>query len=190
MVLALDFNGGYVAAASPALYRKGVGCGGCFQIMCIGLQIMQKKGVTVVLTDLDLNKKNIQTDFILSKKGFHGFGKTWKWKTVARNQNNLAVNFYQGGQTDILTVDVAQVGTSYLKFMTRSAYSAIWNTSNAPAGALQFRVVVIGCFEAAWIFTRETLPANWKIGSVYEFGVQIIEIAQEECSTCDTKEWK
>lgn len=83
-----------------------------------------------------------------------------------------------------------QVGSGNFRFMRRRGISAIWDMSDAPTGNLQLRVAVTGGYDPVWIITDEVLPADWKIGSVYDSGSQINEIAQELCSPCDTKQWK
>lgn len=141
----------------------------------------------------------------------------------SRRPNYLAIKFmYQGGQTDIVGVDVAvvsaytepvrfsrmdrshlrfvagantfsldrQVGSSNWQFMRRD-YGPVWSTSRAPAGPLQFRMVVTAGYDGKWVWAQSAvLPTDWKTGSVYDSGVQIDDIAQEGCDPCDTRDWE
>ncbi|GJN20023.1 hypothetical protein PR202_gb07346 [Eleusine coracana subsp. coracana] len=109
----------------------------------------------------------------------------------SRPPSDLAIRFlYQGGQTDIVAVDVATVGKSNWRFMTRD-HGPAWSTSQAPAGPLQFRLVVTGGYDGKWVWAeREVLPRRWEAGRVYDAGVQIADVAQEGCYPCDTQEWQ
>ncbi|OVA10878.1 Expansin/pollen allergen [Macleaya cordata] len=106
-------------------------------------------------------------------------------------QRHLAIKFlYQGGQTDIVAVDVAQVGSSNWGYMSRNN-GTVWETSRVPNGPLQFRMVVTGGFDGKMIWAqKEVLPADWKAGGIYDSGVQITDIAQEGCSPCDQEHWR
>nr|GFD52191.1 expansin-like A1 [Tanacetum cinerariifolium] len=79
---------------------------------------------------------------------------------------------YQGGQTEIVGVDIAQVGSSSWTYMTRN-YGAVWDTSRAPEGPLQLRLVVTSGFDGKWIWAKSALPVDWTVGGVYDSGVQI-----------------
>lgn len=69
-------------------------------------------------------------------------------------------------------------------------HGAVWDTSRVPAGALQFRFVVTSGYDGKWIWAKSVLPNDWKVGVVYDSGVQINDIAKEGCSTCDDGSWK
>lgn len=73
--------------------------------------------------------------------------------------------------------------------MTRD-FGAVWSTGRAPAGALQFRLVVTGGYDGKWVWAEKVLPPDWRTGAVYDAGVQISDIAQEGCSPCDSEVWK
>ncbi|KAH7518313.1 hypothetical protein FEM48_Zijuj09G0158100 [Ziziphus jujuba var. spinosa] len=214
--LALGFSGEHVAAGVPTLFKDGAGCGACFQIRCKDTALCSKEGTRVILTDL--NQHN-QTDFVLSSRAFTAMAQKgldqdilkrgivdveYKRVPCEYKKKNLSVRveessqkpnylsiklLYQGGQTEVVGIDVAEVGSSNWSFMSRN-HGAVWDTSRVPAGALQFRFIVTSGYDGKWIWAKSVLPAGWKVGVIYDSGVQINDIAQEGCSPCDTGSWK
>ncbi|XP_062190781.1 expansin-like A3 [Phragmites australis] len=214
--MAAEINGGFLAVGGSRQHRGGLGCGRCFQMRCRDAKLCSS-GVRVVLTDFHRSNR---TDFLLSGPSFVGLAKPgmanelkrldalsveykripcdYKDKNLSllveehsQRPNYLVVKLlYQGGQTDIHAVEVAQVGSSDWRFMAR-VYGPVWSTDRAPAGPLQFRVVVTGGYDGKWVWAeQEVLPANWRPGQVYDTGVRIADVAKEGCQGCATLDWK
>ncbi|CAI0469049.1 unnamed protein product [Linum tenue] len=215
--MAIGFNTGQLAAAAPSIYKNGAGCGACFQIRCKKPGLCSSRGTTVMVTDLNTSNT---TDFVLSSRAFMAMASEGKASDVLKlgiadveykrvpcefKTKNLAVRveessqkphylavkvLYQGGQTEIVGMDVARLGSSNWAFLSRN-HGAVWDTSRVPEGPLQFRFVVTGGFDGKWVWAQKAvLPGDWKAGMVYDTGLQITDIAQEPCSPCDDSTWK
>ncbi|CAM8990941.1 unnamed protein product [Rhodiola kirilowii] len=213
--MAIGFNGGHLAAAVPSIFKDGAGCGACFQIRCKDPKMCSKTGIKIIVTDL--NKDN-KTDLVLSSRAFKAMANKGMEREIIRlgiadvdyrrvpcdyKQKNLAVRveessqkphylavtfLYQGGQTEIIGVDVAKVGSANWGFMSRKS-GAVWDTSRVPEGPLQFRLIITAGFDGKYVWAKKVLPQNWKAGQVYDSGVQIEDIAQEGCFPCDDSQW-
>ncbi|XP_047047733.1 expansin-like A4 [Lolium rigidum] len=109
-----------------------------------------------------------------------------------RSRGRLVLRFlYQGGQTDIAAVEVAQAvnldaepsPASMWRYMTRREGSpGVWSTSRAPAGPLRFRVVVTAGSGGKWLQSAgAVLPAEWAPGGVYDTGLRVADVAASTC---------
>ncbi|XP_057966371.1 expansin-like A1 [Malania oleifera] len=214
--LALKLGGRFLAAGVSSLYKNGAGCGGCLQMRCKDKALCRSEGIKVFL--FDLNNSN-RTDLVLSRTAFSAMARNGKGQDILNegivnveyrkvpcvyrknlsvrveeisNKSFLALKFlYQGGQTDIVAVDIAKASdSSRWQYMTRN-YGAVWSTDSVPQGPLQLRLVVTGGYDGKWIWAHgPVLPIDWKTGVIYDTGVQINDIAQEGCFPCGDGPWK
>ncbi|KAL9238459.1 hypothetical protein vseg_012876 [Gypsophila vaccaria] len=220
--LALKFSGGHVAAGVPSLYKNGAGCGACYQIRCKNNEMCSKSGIKVVMTDINnknnetdlvLSSRAFKAMALPGKAlqvlslGVSALDVEYKRVPCDYKRQNLAIRveesskypdylaiqvLYQGGQTEIVAIDVAKVGASNWRLMTRK-YGAVWETQSGANGLgngpLQFRFVVTSGFDGKTIWAQNVLPQNWKNGVIYDTKVQINEVALQGCTPCAQSQW-
>uniref|UniRef100_M8CB90 Uncharacterized protein n=1 Tax=Aegilops tauschii TaxID=37682 RepID=M8CB90_AEGTA len=119
-------------------------------------------------------------------------------ETSSRDRGYLALRFlYQGGQTDIAAVEVAQAVTGSSGTNNEAAppqtYVAVhgpgarrprrvWRTSRVPTGPLQLRLVVTAGSGGKWLRADgAVLPAEWQPGAVYDTGLRVTDVAANTC---------
>ncbi|CAN7068089.1 unnamed protein product [Brassica oleracea var. botrytis] len=216
--MATAFFAGHIAAAVPSIYKDGAGCGACFQVRCHNPTLCSTKGTTVMVTDLNMSNQTdlvlssraframakpvVGADTDLLRQGIvdveyqrvpcdYGNKKMLNVRVEESSKKPyyLAIKLlYQGGQTEVVAIDIAQAGSSNWSYMTRS-HGAVWVTDNVPTGPLQFRFVVTAGYDGKMLWSKKVLPANWEAGKTYDAGVQITDIAQEGCDPCDDHIW-
>ena len=65
-------------------------------------------------------------------------------------------------------------------------YGAVWDINQPPEGALQFGFVIFSNFNGKRVWpTKPVLPSDWKVGGVYDSGLQFTDVAGEKCTPCD-----
>ncbi|RLN11843.1 expansin-like A4 isoform X2 [Panicum miliaceum] len=104
----------------------------------------------------------------------------------SRNPGHLAVRFlYQGGQTDIAAVEIAQADRTRTQQSWRpmARLRRVWRATRAPAGPLRLRLVVTAGFGGKWLRTQEAvLPADWRPGQAYDTGLRVTDVALRTCT--------
>ncbi|XP_023529771.1 expansin-like A2 [Cucurbita pepo subsp. pepo] len=216
--LTLELSNGYFSAITAALYGHGAGCGTCFRVRCKNKEMCNKEGTKIVVTD---GNESSQTGLVISKKAFSEMALSGKeelliiegvvdvqFKRVPceHKDKNLMVRveemskyptylaiklLYQGGQTEIASMEIAKVGESNWAPMARN-YGAVWNSKHhVPEGPLQLRFMVTSGFDKKWIETKSVLPADWRHGQIYDTRIQINDMAKESCSNdkCADEHW-
>ncbi|KAI3994568.1 hypothetical protein MKX01_028312 [Papaver californicum] len=93
----------------------------------------------------------------------------------SKKPDHLVVTFlYQGGQTGIHLVTVyAQDNFTRIERDMDRKYGALWEMSKVPQESLSFRLFVYNGYDRSFVFSTKDLPADWKVGEIYDFGVQM-----------------
>ncbi|KAL0560942.1 hypothetical protein IC582_001360 [Cucumis melo] len=218
--LAFELSNGYAAGVVPSLFKQGAGCGSCFQVRCKDRRFCSRVGTKVVATDQNYDNRY---DFVLSKKAYASMALKNKtnellnlgtidveYKRIPCTYKNknllvrveewsqkpfyLALKFlYQGGQTEITRVEIAEVGSDNWESMKRN-YGAIWDINKQLEGALQLKIVVTSennQIENLYWAVND-LPEDWENGEIYDTGIQINNIDKETCprNQCGDLPWK
>ncbi|KAE8678008.1 Expansin-like B1 [Hibiscus syriacus] len=193
-------NDANVAGVSYRLYKKGSGCGACYQVRCKNPQLCTDDGVNIVVTDYGEGDK---TDFILSPGAYGRLAKSDKadelyacgvvdveYKRIPCRYGGYKLQFkvhehskypdylaivilYQPGRSEILAAQIWQEDCKEWIFMRR-AYGAVFDTTSPPSsGYISLRFQVSGSAGVYWVEASNALPNNWEAGVAYDSDIQL-----------------
>ncbi|XP_026429783.1 expansin-like A2 [Papaver somniferum] len=93
----------------------------------------------------------------------------------SKKPDHLVLTFLnQGGQTGIYMVTVyAQNNFTRVERDMDHKRGAVWEMKNALQGSLSFRLFVYSGYDRSFVYSNKDLPADWKVGKIYDLGVQM-----------------
>ncbi|KAJ4715882.1 Expansin-like protein [Melia azedarach] len=194
--MALDFNNGYLAAASSTIYGDGVACGGCYRMRCKNDRLCRSQGTTVIVTDQMTNSN--KTDLVLSRKAYMALAKRGMGKHLLKNgaidveYKRYPCDFFNNKNLSLRVEDSSKNPSGFSDFSLKRNHSAVWDVDNVPNYVLIFEFGVIKeSSDWVYIFAKNVIPTDWKPGMIYDTGVQITEIKWESCSApkCPEENW-
>ncbi|KAF3326523.1 expansin-like A2 [Carex littledalei] len=105
--MATQLYNGYIAAAGPALFREGDSCGNCFEVFVLSKKAFIALGIKGMAHDL-MQHRNLDVEFRRTPCEYNK-NLSIRVEERSRKPGHLTIKFlYQGGQTDVMAVEVAQ----------------------------------------------------------------------------------
>ncbi|XVF13483.1 hypothetical protein REPUB_Repub08aG0211500 [Reevesia pubescens] len=186
-------------AGVSRLFKKGIGCGACYQVRCTNPQLCTDNGVNVVVTDYG---EGDHTDFILSSRAYGRMaqsdtsGELFAYGVVGVEYQRIPCQYdgyklqfmvnehskypsylaivilYQAGKNEILAIDIWQEDCREWIRMRR-AYGAVFDMANPPLGAVSLRLQVKGEYGLTWVQAPNVIPGDWEAGVAYESDIRL-----------------
>ncbi|MCL7039888.1 hypothetical protein MKW94_017946 [Papaver nudicaule] len=122
--------------------------------------------------------KTVEVEYIRVPCEYKSHNVSVRVDESSKKPERLVLTFlYQGGQTGIYMVTVyAQNNFTRIERDMDRIYGAVWEMKEVPQGSLSFRLFVYNGYDRSFVFSNKDLPADWKVGEIYDLGVQMNDI--------------
>ncbi|RZC56010.1 hypothetical protein C5167_014859 [Papaver somniferum] len=119
--------------------------------------------------------KTVDVDYIRVPCEYKNHNLSVRVDKSSKKPDHLVLTFLnQGGQTGIHMVTVYALNnfTRIERDMDHKR-GAVWEMKNTPQGSLSFRLFVYSGYDRSFVYSNKDLPADWKVGKIYDLGVQM-----------------